>query len=143
MRRCEGCVLLGFPRWRINGDNGQVHLPTEFNHYEGAVAHTLGLPLLVLVQAGVLRRVVFDASYKGYVGVLPDKPTPKWLTTDGFKVPFNYWREQLESRRDVFLGYCSASAELAAEIRLFLERDRVLPTGTRESRISMVYSHPS
>jgi hypothetical protein len=41
MRRCEGCVVLGFPRWRINGDVGQVDLPTEFNHYEGAVAHTL------------------------------------------------------------------------------------------------------
>lgn len=80
MRRCEGCVLLGFPRWRISSDSGQIHLPTEFNHYEGAVAHTLGLPLLVLVQAGVLRRVVFDPNYKGYVGVIPEKPTPKWLS---------------------------------------------------------------
>src|SRR5258708_15025847 len=108
MRRCEGCVVLGFPRWRIPGDAGQIHLPTEFNYYEGAVAHSLGLPLLVLVQAGVLRRVVFDQSYKGYVGTIPDKPTPKWLTTDAFQVPFTYWREQLKLRRDIFLGYCSS-----------------------------------
>lgn len=120
MRRCEGCVLLGFPRWRINGASGPIHLPTEFNHYEGAVAHTLGLPLLVLVQAGVLRRVVFDPSYKGYVGTMPGKPTPKWLTTDAFQVPFKYWREQLELRRDVFLGYCSSSAAVAHKIKEFL-----------------------
>ena len=122
MRRCEGCVLLGFPRWRIKGDAGEVHLPTEFNHYEGAVAHMLGIPLLVLVQAGVLRRVVFDPSYKGYVGLIPEKPTPKWLTTDGFKVPFKYWHQQLESRRDVFLGYCSSSAATADKIKDFLQK---------------------
>jgi hypothetical protein len=120
MRRCEGCVLLGFPRWRINADTGQIHLPTEFNHYEGAVAYTLDLPLLVLVQAGVLRRVVFDPSYKGYVGIIPEKPTPKWLTTKAFEVPFNYWREQLKRRRDVFLGYCSSSTATAQKIKEFI-----------------------
>jgi hypothetical protein len=120
MKRCEGCVLLGFPRWRINGEIGQVQLPTEFNHYEGAVAYTLDLPLLVLVQAGVLRRVVFDPSYKGYVGIIPDRPTPKWLMSDSFKVPFKYWREQLERRRDIFLGYCGSSAGTAAKIKDFL-----------------------
>ncbi len=120
MERCEGCVLLGFPRWRINAEVGQVLLPTEFNHYEGAVAHTLDLPLLVLVQAGVLRRVVFDPSYKGYVGIIPEKPTPKWLGSDSFQVPFKYWREQLERRRDVFLGYCGSSKETAAKIKEFL-----------------------
>lgn len=120
MRRCEGCVLLGFPRWRINADTGQIYLPTEFNHYEGAVAYTLDLPLLVLVQAGVLRRVVFDASYKGYVGIIPENPTPKWLTTKEFKVPFKFWREQLERRRGVFLGYCSSSTATAQKIKHFI-----------------------
>jgi hypothetical protein len=123
MRRCEGCVLLGFPRWRLSGDAGQNNLPTEFNHYEGAVAHTLGLPLLVLVQAGVLRRVVFDPSYKGWVGVIPDEPTPKWLSTKAFQVPFNFWREQLELRRDVFLGYCGSSSAVARKIKDYLKSD--------------------
>jgi hypothetical protein len=120
MRRCEGCVVLGFPRWRIPGDVGQIHLPTEFNHYEGAVAHTLGLPLLVLVQHGVSRRVVFDPSYKGYVGIIPNQPTPKWLKTKTFQVPFKYWRQELELRRDIFLGYFSSSANTARKIKSFL-----------------------
>src|ERR1044072_2328742 len=71
MRRCEGCVILGFARWRIDGEAGQIRVATDFNQYEGAVAHTLGLPLLVFVQEGVLRRVIFDPSYKGYIGVIP------------------------------------------------------------------------
>jgi hypothetical protein len=120
MRRCEGCVLLGFARWRIRGDGGEIHLPTEYNHYEGAVAHTLGLPLLVLIQADVLRRVVFDASYKGFVGTIPKAPTATWLKGKGFQVPFGYWREKLANRRDVFLGYCSSSALTANKIKNYL-----------------------
>lgn len=122
MRRCEGCVILGFPRWRIPSNLGEVQLPTEFNHYEGAVAYTLGLPLLVFVQAGVLRRVVFDGTYKGWVGIIPPKPTPKWLTTSEFTVPFGQWRRQLDQRRDVFLGYCSASEKVATQVADLLKR---------------------
>ncbi len=122
MRRCEGCVILGFARSRIPGAAGPIHLPTEYNHYEGAVAHTLGLPLLVLVQDGVLRRVVFDANYHGHVGTMPAKPTPKWLATDAFRVPFDQWREQVALRRDVFLGYCSSSDATAHEIKKYLQR---------------------
>ena len=126
MRRSEGCVLLGFPRWRIpTTDARPVLLSTEFNQYEGAVAHTFDLPLLVLVQAGVLRRVVFDPSFKGYVGTIPDNPTPKWLTTKEFRVPFRYWREQLKQRRDIFLGYCGSSISTALKIKKFLEGEGV------------------
>jgi hypothetical protein len=69
----------------------------------------------VLVQADVLRRVVFDGTYKGWVGIIPSRPTPKWLTTPQFTVPFGHWRRELEKRRDVFLGYCSASEKVAAD----------------------------
>lgn len=124
MRRCEGCVLLGFPRWRIPAGASKVRLPTEFNHYEGAVAYTLDLPLLILVPASVRRRVVFD-GYNGYVGIIPDRATPKWLTTDAFRVPFNYWREQLKQRRDIFLGYCSSSKPTAQAIKKFLTLQRL------------------
>ena len=100
MRQCDGCVLLGFPRWRLAQDGQPFALPTDYNHYEGALAHSLGLPLLVLVQQGVERRVVFDSNYKGYVGTIPAEPSPQWLGTQGFEVPFKYWKAQLAARRD-------------------------------------------
>lgn len=120
MRHCDGCVLLGFARWRLIQGANPFWLPTDFNHYEGALAYTLALPLLVLVQEGVERRVVFDPSYKGYVGSIPKEPTTEWLNTKGFEVPFKYWKEQIDARRDVFLGYCSTSSTTASQIKSFL-----------------------
>lgn len=116
MRRCDGCAVLGFPRWRM----GDGRLPTEFNHYEGGVAYTLGLPLLVLVQRGLLHRVVFDPSYRGHVGKIPERPTPAWLRDDEFQLPFGRWQDELEERRDIFLGYCGASRSTAEKIKTYL-----------------------
>lgn len=120
MRRCDGCLLLGFARWRLNLESEPFWLPSDFNHYEGAVAFTLALPLLVLVQQGVQRRGVFDASYKGFVGSMPTEPTPDWLNTKEFAVPFKFFREELDSRRDIFLGYCGAASKTAEKVKTFL-----------------------
>lgn len=120
-RRCVGAAVLGMPRWTFSDANGQqALLPTEYNHYEGALARTLGLPTLVLVQRNVRRRVVFDMSFGGYVGEFDPDASVEWLHTDEFRVPFNYWKALLEERRDVFLGYSSASATTAAGIKRFL-----------------------
>jgi Predicted nucleotide-binding protein containing TIR-like domain len=71
-RRCVGAAIIGMARWEFKDSNGvDARLPTEFNHYEGALARTLGLPTLVLVQQDVMRRVVFDPTYGGFVGEIP------------------------------------------------------------------------
>jgi Predicted nucleotide-binding protein containing TIR-like domain len=120
-RRCVGAAVLGMPRWSFQDDIGKpVLLPTEFNHYEGALARTLGLPTLVLVQRDVRRRVVFDMSFGGYVGEFDAEANLSWLHTEEFRVPFNYWKELLKQRRDIFLGYCSSSKVTAAAIKRYL-----------------------
>jgi Predicted nucleotide-binding protein containing TIR-like domain len=120
-RRCAGAALIGMARWHFGDIEGKpVHLPTEFNHYEGALARTLGLPTLVLVQTDVLRRVVFDMSYGGYVGQFSPTEDVTWLHRDEFRVPFKYWTDLLEQRRDVFLGYCSKSGATAQAIKRYL-----------------------
>jgi len=120
-RRCAGAAVLGMARWQFRDAQGQpVLLPTEFNHYEGALARTLGLPTLVLVQRDVLRRVVFDMSFSGFVGAFAPDADVEWLHTEEFRVPFNYWRDLLSERRDVFLGYSSASEGTAAAIKRYL-----------------------
>jgi hypothetical protein len=121
-RRCAGVAVLGMPRWRFkDGDGSPVLLPTEFNHYEGALAHTLGLPSLVLVQSDVKRRVVFDMNFAGFVGEFGPEADVEWLHTAEFRVPFGYWVERLAERRDVFLGYSDASTDLALEIKTHLQ----------------------
>jgi hypothetical protein len=120
-RRCVGAAIIGMGRWRFRDDVGEpVELPTEFNHYEGALAHTLGLPRLVLVQKNVRRRVVFDMNFSGYVGEFAAGADTNWLHTDEFRVPFGYWERQLKARRDVFLGYSSKSEESAKAVKEFL-----------------------
>ena len=120
-RRCVGAALLGIARWQFQDVQGQpALLPTEFNHYEGALARTLGLPTLVLVQKDVRRRVVFDMSFGGYVGEFDPNANLSWLHSHEFRVPFLYWKELLDKRCDVFLGYCSSSAGTAAAIKRYL-----------------------
>ena len=118
--KSQECLALLPQRWQSPRPQCATTTRRLRNHYEGALAHTLGLPLLVFVQEGVQRRVVFDPSYKGYVGSVPNEPTREWLDTKGFEVPFKYWKEQLESRKDVFLGYCSAASRTASRIKTFL-----------------------
>src|SRR5277367_5588249 len=86
-RRCVGAAIIGMARWRFEDrEKREARLPTEFNHYEGAVARTLGLPTLVLVQEDVMRRVVFDPSFGGFVGEIPTDAGLDWLKEERFRV---------------------------------------------------------
>lgn len=122
-KSCQGMAIIGFPRWEFAAQDRHVFLPTEYSHYEGALARTIGLPLLVLAQQRLQRRVVFDWSFGGYVSEFPDTADISWLDSPEFNVAFTYWRQQLDDRRDVFLGYCSDATAVATRLRDFLEND--------------------
>lgn len=121
-RRCVAAAILGMARWGFHdpATDRPVQLPSEFNHYEGALARTLRMPTLVLVQQDALRRVVFDMNFAGYVGEFAADADTRWLHGDAFRVPFNYWKAMLDERRDVFLGYSSRSAATAGAIKRYL-----------------------
>jgi hypothetical protein len=122
MRQCLGAVIFGFPRWTIPYDSYETRLVGEFNHYEGAVALTHGLPLLLLKEEGVEDRgVVWNGGGKG-ITYVPDTADDTWLETEEFNKRFNAWLRELGARKDVFLGYCSKSAGIAAQVQLRLEK---------------------
>ena len=124
LRKCMGAAIIGMPRWEFPVSGGpNIKLATEYNQYEGAVAYTLGLPMLVLAQEDISRRVVFDQSYGVYMGLFPSSGDIKWLDSDQFKIPFQYWENELSKRRDVFLGYCSSSSGTAQNLKRFLEKE--------------------
>lgn len=122
MRRCHAAALIGLPRWRFRGSDGDVLLPTDFCHYEGSLARALGLPLLVLAQDNVMRRVVFDRSFGPYIGEFPEGADETWLNSREFTVAFSHWKANVAERRDVFLGYCGAAHKPAELVRDFLEQ---------------------
>ncbi len=60
-------------------------------------------------------------SFGGYVGEFDPDADLGWLHTDEFRVPFHYWKNLLDQRRDVFLGYSSLSETTAAAIKRLLQ----------------------
>jgi predicted nucleotide-binding protein len=97
-------------------------LPTEWNHYEGAVAKTLGLPTLILVERGVADTGIAYAGGGEPILFAPPDPTVEWLKEETFRHRFTLWLDQLKRRRDVFLGYCSKAQDTANAINLFLTK---------------------
>jgi hypothetical protein len=122
MRACVGAVVLGFPRWNLAEPSPNTQVIGEFNHYEGAVALTLGLPLFLLKERGVEDRGVVWTGGGKTITYIPVDATADWINGVEFTKRFGAWQREMGSRKDVFLGYCSKSAGTAAQIQIRLER---------------------
>jgi predicted nucleotide-binding protein len=120
LRHCAGAVLMGLPRWRFPNQKGDVLMATEYCQYEGALARTLGLPLLIFIQEGVLRRGVFDNSFGAFIATIPRDADASWVKSEVCRIAVSKWLAQIEKRRDIFLGYCGSSRLLARKIKNFI-----------------------
>jgi hypothetical protein len=123
MRSCVGAVVIGFPRWTLSHSGATTRLVGEYNHYDTAVAFTLGLPVMLIVEQGVEKRA---ATWPGASGTtitqLPEDATAQWTGSDEFQRRFAAWQREVGRRSDVFLGYCSRSRGTAAQINMILTR---------------------
>src|SRR5687767_5641885 len=109
MRRCVGAVLLGFPYRHVTDGAGSTGLVTEYCHYEGALASMLGLPVLALLESGTAERGAFDPRAGTPVIEVPPDATAEWAATPDFQNFLANWSEQVQQRRDVFLGYTTSA----------------------------------
>lgn len=119
MRKCVGAVVIGFPRWTTSQEGKLVG---EFNHYEGAVALTYGLPTLLIAERGVEDRGIVWTGGGKTITFVPENADGNWVNSPEFVKRFNSWLRELEARKDVFLAYCSKSAGTAAQIQLRLQK---------------------
>ncbi len=122
MKRCVGAVVFAFPRWIIPGESEETRIVNDYNHYEGAVAVTHGLPTLLLAEKGVADRGIVWLGGGRAITYVPNDADESWVNNPEFIKRRDVWFRELEARRDVFLGYCSKSAGTAAQIRLRLEK---------------------
>jgi hypothetical protein len=120
-RRCVGAAMIGLPFWKTTLEARELWLPTDYCPYEGAVAHSLGLPILA-VSIGIEQRGIFGEHARVHGISIPLQEDLSWLEADSFLGPFANWKNDIEKRRDVFLGYCSKSAGTAAQIQEQLEK---------------------
>ncbi len=120
MRRCHGAVILAFPRWRFSDGDQEVLMPTEYNHFEGALASAHRLPLLILADKCVSQRGIVWTGGGIPITFIPDNVGPEWLESSTFVHRFGIWNRDVSERKDVFLGYCTKSKPVAHEIYIFL-----------------------
>jgi hypothetical protein len=95
---------------------------SEYSHYEGALVRTLGIPLLLLAEEGLLRRGIYNTSV-GFIIEFPRGAGQPWLESPDFSVPFEHWLTKLRDRRDVFLGYSNAASETADKIKSYMTHE--------------------
>jgi hypothetical protein len=85
MEACSGSVIIAFERTHIDDgkDRGRQEgedrlrdrgLPTVWNQIEAAMGHTLGHPLLVIVEKGLISEGLLEARYDWMVQRLPLEP---------------------------------------------------------------------
>jgi len=129
MRRCVGAVIFALTRRTLgekdDSEGGRILLPTEWNHYEGAVANTLGLPTLVAVERGIADTGIAYTGGGTPILFKPQDADVGWLKEETFLHRYNLWLDQLTRRYDIFLGYCSKASDTAAKINLFLTKNEV------------------
>ena len=124
MGNCCGAIIIAFPRWSFSNDsNDVIKMPSEYSHYEGAIALKNKLPTLIIAEDSTLRRGIIDMGGGRSITFMNEDPNEDYINEKKFKKDYSAWLEDVKNRYDVFLGYCSKSKSVAGAIQLFLQND--------------------
>lgn len=122
MGRCDGALILAFIRAEFDlQDGSRVSIPSEYNHYEGALAIANDLPMLVVAEAGMPDRGIVWRGGGLNINSLPSGSDALWVENPKFKKQFQLWVNKVRSKPRVFLGYCSKAKATADALTLYLE----------------------
>lgn len=121
MRRCHGALVFAFPRWTTTANGQTISFPTEYNHYEGALANAYNLPVLTIAEMGIAERGIAWNGGGNVILWIPSDADVDWLSSETFKHRFGVWAETLGERRDVFLGYSGQAKTTAQAINLYMK----------------------
>lgn len=134
MRQCDGALILALMRWMSSDSKSQIPVPSEYSHFEGALALSCNLPSLVIAEEGMQMRGILSHTGGSFVLQVPTQNAAEWLASNSLlrEPPFEKWVERVKARYDVFFGYCSKADELARNIKGFLVEEglRVLDWAT-------------
>jgi hypothetical protein len=130
IKRCDGALILALARTVFNvlpdqpelSDSRSVAVPlaTAFNHLEGALVLAQQLPMLILLEQGIVPTGIFLSGVRSTV--IPAAADDNWTDSDSFRLHCEGWASAVHQRRDVFLGYCSKANSTAKSIRTYLEQ---------------------
>ena len=104
MDRCSGAVIIALERTffpsAVDKRGGpkevtltDVKLPTPWNQIEAAMAYSRGLPLFVIVEAGLRSEGLLEQGYDWYVQRV--NPLPSALNSNEFSGVIASWKEKV------------------------------------------------
>ncbi len=122
MRQCDGALILALMRREESDGANTIPVPSEYSHFEGALALSSNLPTLVITEDGMpMRGILLPVGGSSILPVPMQNPTA-WLGTNALiSTPgFEKWVENVNARHDVFFGYCSKADNVARNIKSYL-----------------------
>jgi len=120
--RCQGAFILGLAREEFYSAEWVMRFLTGFSHYEGAVAHMLHLPTLLMREDRVENRGIVYAGGGQNILLMPPDVDVDWLDTGAFMQPFDAWKAEVSARYSVLLGYSDGARATAAALKALLEK---------------------
>jgi len=110
MNECHGAIILGLKQIRImegaakEGTDKQEPLaeyllPTAWNHIESGMAFALGLPILIVKEAGISGGLFEKGASEKYIHEVT-LPGDEWLDSKGFLQPLNNFVGDVSIHKD-------------------------------------------
>jgi len=138
MKQCSGAIILGYPQISItngkikeNEIEDEVHLGTEWNHIEAALAYAMHLPMFVLHHHTVSRGIFDRGTLNSFIHKI-DMADSSWSIKPEIVGAFSKWKQKVSA-------YTPDEESQNSKIEsLFDEK-----TGTRiKEGTSLRYCHP-
>ena len=120
MSNCQGALILALIRFRASTEAGLIAIPTEYNHFEGGLAISRGLPTFVIAEQGIQQRGIVYPGGGQLIVTMPENADRSWLSSSSFASNFDSWCKSVNSRNHVFLNYSSALREAGYAIGEYL-----------------------
>ncbi|HZF51970.1 MAG TPA: nucleotide-binding protein [Polyangiaceae bacterium] len=121
MSRCHGAVILAFEQWKDTRKKPPVVMPTEYTHFEGALAIALDKQLLIIKDESVTPRGIAFLGGGQYILSRPMGSSTTWFDSDEFQRHFGVWSDLISRRHHVFFGYSGKATDTANRIIRYLQ----------------------
>jgi len=126
MDRCQGAVIIALPKYEFGPE---MLMPSEYSHYEGALALSKGVPTLIITEEGAPNAGIVYLGGGHFINRIPlndgmtEAITGKgYLGSAEFQNMFDTWAKEVSARSRLFLGYCSKAQGTADAVIKYLIR---------------------
>lgn len=122
---CQGAIIMAFEKWKLHDENDEIiRFTSGYHHYEGALILAQNIPTLIIAERGLKDEGVLSEAGGRFIAYLSLEDGIHKISKT-IEPMFNRWRNEVNDRCHVFLGYSSAATSTAQNIRDFLAANGV------------------